>query len=111
MKKLVVFFVVFILVATSGFAQVSNDANRLIGTWHGEFQGRSMTLTFSSNGTGTYQEGNGGERTNFNFGVSGSKIKFSSVFNGEWELYFSPNNNLLVLKRIDRGDEFWFNKR
>ena len=69
MKKFVGLVVLAMVVASFSVAQsVTNDAQKLVGTWIQEQTQTPVTLVFNANGTGSFTEGR--ETQNFFWGLS-----------------------------------------
>jgi len=107
MKKLGIFFALFVL-GTLCFAQSNNDAQRIVGTWSGNYLSRNCTFTFNANGT--YSASFYGSNFSGNYILSGSKLLLENFQGIQHDYFFSADSRQLV---IIGGDEVkvWLRKQ
>jgi hypothetical protein len=101
MKKLGLFLIVFVLVATFCFAQSSNDTQRIVGTW---LSPGGTTFVFNSDGTFT-QDSNSGRY----FISSGKLITEVNRIYRIYNIYISSNSRILFLE--SSGGNWWLDKK
>ena len=105
MKRLFVFLMISMAITSLCYAQSSNDAQRILGTWANQ----DASITFNSNGTYT-----GSFLGDGNYFFSNNKLilymtdYFSALI---YNYYFSSDGRILVLEKGFTGNGHCFIKR
>jgi hypothetical protein len=111
MRKLGICLVLlFFVLGVSCFAQTSNDAQRIVGTWNGPAGSGGMNIIFIFNSNGTYSV-SGSDRGSGNYIFSGSKLlleNYNGTTVGIFDYYFSTDGKQLVIG--GRGN-YWLRKQ
>jgi hypothetical protein len=108
--KRFVFFVLFIVLSLTLYAQSNTDLQRFVGTWGDE---EGVILTLNANGAGILQ--GEGRSWQLQYLINGTKfiIRIGS-YAYVCDYYFSSNGNVLVLDGFNFGRDkigWWFNRR
>ena len=85
----------------------SNEAQRIVGTWTGEYRDPTeiFDITFNANGTYTMTGVDGFNKfdgVSGNWGIGGNKIYIEGFFVDSWDFFLSPDGKVLTLQTDER---------
>ena len=84
------------------YAQSTNDAQRIIGTWKAYNMVLDLIVTFNSNGTFSWNNSNG------RYFINSGKIFLDS--HNAWDYYLSSDGKILFLN-LPGGNGIWLDKQ
>ena len=104
MKKFGVCLVLILVLGTACFAQSTNDAQRIVGTWFNVDTQPGKSITFNSNGTFSGYLGDG------RYFISNGKLFLDREI--IYNYYFSSDGRILFIEGTGGSNiRLWYDKR
>jgi len=105
MKKALIFSIIILVLCGSCFAQNTNNAQRIIGTWVDP--SGNTTWVFNANGTLT-QTWSSGESSNYKFGVTETMLYFDRAYSYSIS---SDGKTLILVEYSSYFSGYWLTRR